>query len=51
MVIVTILSSLSDWSVSQMITFFTPFWWEHILERGRLKPDDLDETVKDLTTQ
>jgi hypothetical protein len=33
------------------ITFFTPFWWEHILERGRLKPDDLDETVKDLTTQ
>jgi hypothetical protein len=33
------------------ITFFTPFWWEHILERGRLRPDDLDKTVKDLATQ
>ena len=32
------------------ITFFTPFWWEHIFERGRLKPDNLDKTVKDLTT-
>ena len=32
------------------ITFFTAFWWEHILERPRLKADDLEKTVRDLMT-
>ena len=29
-------------------SFFLPFYWEHILERGRLKAEDVDKAVKDL---
>ena len=32
------------------LTFFLPFWWEHVLERGRLKLDDVEKTVKELMT-
>jgi hypothetical protein len=34
-------------STKAYLTFFLPFWWEHVLERGRLKPDDVDKTVKE----
>ena len=29
-------------------TLFLPFYWEHILERGRLKAEEVDKSVKDL---
>ena len=32
------------------ITFFTAFWWEHILDRPRLKANDLEKTVRDFMT-
>jgi hypothetical protein len=32
------------------LSFFAPFWTEHIQERGRLKADELDKLVTALMT-